>query len=157
MVAEGEVCEVEVKGVKGATLYMLPEYKGKKITLSGDVFILSPFDVLNVHRHRLKDFFDFDYQVECFVPQPKRKYGYFSLPVLIGDTFVARMDCKADRKKRVFTVNNLHVEKVKMTKAMVGKFCDALKAYVKFNQCDTTVIKKSNDQKLLKAIRTEMS
>jgi uncharacterized protein len=78
MVQEGEVCTVEVTGVTGGTLYMLAKSKSKKITLSNDAFILSPFDVLNVLRHRLKNFFDFDYQVECFVPEAKRKYGYFS-------------------------------------------------------------------------------
>ena len=81
---------------------MLPEYKKKKILISNEAFILSPFDTLTVYRHRLRDFFSFDYQVECFVPAPKRKYGYFSLPILIGDTFVARMDAKADRKEKVF-------------------------------------------------------
>src|SRR5258708_4192637 len=92
LVAEGEVCKVSVEGLKTAGLYMLPTYKNKKIELSGDAFILSPWDVLNVFRRRLREFFDFDYQIECFVPEPKRKYGYFSLPVLVGDTFIARMD-----------------------------------------------------------------
>ena len=132
---------------------MLPEYKNKKINLSGDAFILSPFDVLNVFRHRLRDFFDFDYQVECFVPQAKRKYGYFSLPILIGDTFVARMDSKADRKQQTLTIHNLHFESVKLTKAMVARICDAIKIFAKFNQCDTIIIKKSNDKSLLKAIQ----
>lgn len=153
LVAAGEVCCVEVEGLKGASLYMLPEYAKKRIDLSGDVFILSPFDVLNVFRHRLRDFFDFDYQVECFVPQPKRKYGYFSLPVLIGDTFVARMDSKADRKVRVLYIHNLHFEEVKLTKQAVVKLCDAIKTFATFNQCETVVIKKSNNQLLLKAIR----
>jgi len=67
--------------LKSSPLFMLATYKKKKISLSGDASILSPFDVLNVYRHRLRDFFNFDYQVECFVPKPKRKYGYFSLPV----------------------------------------------------------------------------
>jgi uncharacterized protein YcaQ len=136
---------------------MLSEYKGRKIALAGHAFILSPFDVLNVYRHRLKNFFDFDYQVECFVPQPKRKYGYFSLPVLIGDTFVGRMDSKADRKQRIFTIQNFHFESLKLTRPMVTKICDAIRSFAKFNQCEIIVIKKSNDQKLLKAIRKAVS
>jgi len=136
---------------------MLPEYKKKKITLSGDAFILSPFDVLNVFRHRLKDFFDFDYQVECFVPAPKRKYGYFSLPILIGDTFVARMDSKADRKQRVLNIHNLHFESIKLSKPMVAKICEAIKNFTKFNQCDSIIIKKSNNKALLKVIRNALS
>ncbi len=133
------------------------EYKKKKIALSGDAFILSPFDVLNVFRHRLRDFFDFDYQVECFVPEPKRKYGYFSLPVLIGDRFVARMDSKADRKQRVLTIHNIHFESIKLSRPMVAKVCNAIKDFAKFNQCDTIIIKKSNDKALLKVLRSALT
>jgi len=134
---------VEIEGLKTAPLYMLPAYKNKKIELSGDAFILSPFDPLNVFRHRLRDFFDFDYQIECFVPQAKRKYGYFSLPVLVGDIFVARMDSKADRKQRTLTVHNLHFEPLKLSKPMIVKLIDALKTFARFNQCQDIIIKKS--------------
>ncbi len=153
MVDEGEVCVVAIQGLKTAPLYMLPGYKNKKIQLQGDVFILSPFDIVNVFRHRLRDFFDFDYQVECFVPQPKRKYGYFSLPVLVGDIFVARMDSKADRKQKVLTVHNLHFEPVEINQQMLDKITDALKDFAKFNQCQDISIKKSNNKQYLKAIK----
>ena len=152
LVEEGEVCKVQVKGLTGAPLYMLSGYKRRKIALSGDAFILSPFDVLNVYRHRLRNFFDFDYQVECFVPQAKRKYGYFSLPILIGDTFVGRMDAKADRKQQILTIHNLHFEAIKLTRPMVVKVCDAIKAFAKFNQCEVITIKKSNDKTVMKTI-----
>ncbi len=152
MVEEGEVSTVEVTGVTGGTLYMLAKNKSKKITLSGDAFILSPFDILNVLRHRLKNFFDFDYQVECFVPQAKRKFGYFSLPILIGDTFVARMDSKADRKQGTLIINNLHFEKLKFTRPMMVKVGEAVKAFAKFNQCAKIVVKKSNDKVLAQKI-----
>ena len=98
----GELKTITVEGVKGP-LYMLPD-QNVDIDLSDEVFILSPFDILNVFRHRLKDFFDFDYQIECFVPAAKRRYGYFSLPILCGDKFIARMDAKADRKAKVLIV-----------------------------------------------------
>lgn len=153
MVAEGEVCLVSIEGLKTAPLYMLPVYKNKKIELNGDVFILSPFDPLNVFRHRLKDFFDFDYQVECFVPEPKRKYGYFSLPVLAGDTFIARMDSKADRKKRILLIHNLHFEPVKLSKQEIVKVADAIKAFATFNQCQEIVISKSNNKQYWKDIK----
>ncbi|WP_333819835.1 winged helix-turn-helix domain-containing protein [Ohtaekwangia sp.] len=155
LVDSGEVCSVAVADLK-TPLYMLPEYKKKKITLSGDAFILSPFDILNVYRFRLRDFFDFDYQVECFVPKPKRKYGYFSLPVLIGDTFVARMDSKADRKQRMLIIHNIHFEDIKLTKAMIGKVCDAIQRFARFNQCETITIEKSNNKTLLKTLRNTL-
>jgi len=156
LVDEGEVCKVTVEGLKTAPLYMLPGYKNKKIQLSGDAFILSPFDTVNVFRHRLRDFFDFDYQIECFVPAPKRKYGYFSLPVLVGDTFVARMDSKADRKQKTLIIHNLHFEPVKLSKPMIDKLIDAIAAFARFNQCRNIVISKSNNKQYLKAIKDEL-
>lgn len=153
MVATGEICCVTVTGLKKVAHYMLPEYRKKKIHLTGEAFILSPFDVLNVYRHRLKTFFDFDYQVECFVPQALRKYGYFSLPVLIGDKFVARMDSKADRKQKTLIIHNLHFEDVKMTRPMIARFCEALISFAEFNQCERISVKKSNQQSVLTAIR----
>lgn len=153
MVAEGEVYTVAVEGLKSQQLYLWPGYKSKKITLSNDAYILSPFDSLNVFRHRLRDFFDFDYQVECFVPAPKRKYGYFSLPVLVGDTFVARMDSKADRKQKELIVHNLHFEKVKLSKSMIVRITDALEAFAAFNKCEEIVFKKTNNKQYVKAIK----
>jgi len=152
MVEEGEVIQVSIEGLKTAPLYMLPSYKNKKISLNDDVFILSPFDPLNVFRHRLRDFFNFDYQVECFVPEPKRKYGYFSLPVLLGDKFIARMDSKADRKKRVLIIHNLHFEDVKLDKEQLDKLAEAIKAFAGLNQCQEITISKSNKKQYLKSI-----
>ncbi len=153
MVDAGEVCAVSIDGVKAAPLYMLPTYKNKKIELSGNTFILSPFDILNVFRHRLRDFFDFDYQVECFVPAPKRKYGYFSLPVLMGDRFVARMDSKADRKQAILTIHNLHFEPVKLSSKDLAAIIDAVKTFARFNECRSIELKKTNNKQYLKIIR----
>lgn len=145
MVDAGEVCQVTVDGVKGP-LYMLPNYQKKKVMPAGDVFILSPFDIINVFRRRLKEFFDFDYQVECFVPEPKRKYGYFSLPILAGDTFIARMDSKADRKNRTLIIHNLHFERVKMSGAITQQLSDAIEAFARFNGCNQISLVKTNNK-----------
>jgi len=151
LVDTGAVVEVAIEGLKGP-LYMLPMYKKKKISIAGDAFILSPFDMLNVFRHRLRDFFGFDYQVECFVPEAKRKYGYFSLPILIGDRFVARMDAKADRKQKLLIIHNLHFERVQMTRPMEAKLSDAILEFAAFNGCTKIAITKSNNKMLLKTI-----
>lgn len=151
MIADGEVQIVKVNGLKSAPLYMLSG-QNLDIELAEDVFILSPFDILNVFRHRLKDFFDFDYQIECFVPAAKRKYGYFSLPILSGDTFIARMDAKADRKQKVLIVHNLHFELIELDQTTIEKFIEALKAFVLFNQCRSIIFRKSNNETYLEAI-----
>ena len=74
------------------------------------LYILSPFDNLIIQRDRLKRLFDFDYTLECYLPEAKRKYGYFVLPLLYGNGFVGRMDVKADRKSKTFIVKNLMYE-----------------------------------------------
>jgi uncharacterized protein YcaQ len=151
MLAAGELMAVAVEGLKSAALYMLRDQE-TEVELSGDAFILSPFDILNVFRHRLRDFFDFDYQIECFVPAAKRKYGYFSLPILVGDIFVARMDAKADRKQKILVVHNLHFEAVELDETMLEKIAQSLKAYVQFNQCRDIEFKRSNREEYLSAI-----
>jgi uncharacterized protein YcaQ len=85
--------------------------------------------------------------------ETKRKYGYFALPVLMGDQFVARMDSKADRKQQVLIIFNLHFESVKLSKPEVAKLGAAILAFAKFNQCHSIVFEKSNNKKLLKEIR----
>ncbi|SDD53837.1 hypothetical protein SAMN04487996_101265 [Dyadobacter soli] len=150
MFAEGELKQVAIAGLKGP-LYMLAS-QDVDAQISDQIFILSPFDILNVFRHRLKDFFDFDYQIECFVPAAKRRYGYFSLPILAGATFIARMDAKADRKRKELIVHNLHFEAVELSEVTLGKLVDALGAFARFNQCQQFVFKKSNNEPYLETI-----
>jgi uncharacterized protein YcaQ len=64
------------------------------------VHILSPFDPLIRERKRLQLFFDYEHIFEAYVPKPKRKFGYFALPVLIGDEIVAVIDLKTDRERQ---------------------------------------------------------
>jgi uncharacterized protein YcaQ len=61
------------------------------------VHLLSPFDPLVIQRKRLKLFFGYDHIFEAYVPKEKRRFGYFALPVLVGDEIVAAIDLKADR------------------------------------------------------------
>ncbi|MFO1144440.1 MAG: crosslink repair DNA glycosylase YcaQ family protein [Amaricoccus sp.] len=61
------------------------------------VHLLSPFDPLAIQRKRLKLFFGYEHRFEAYVPKAKRRYGYFALPVLVGDRIAAAIDLKADR------------------------------------------------------------
>lgn len=63
------------------------------------IHILSPFDPLIIQRKRTKLFFGYDHVFEAYVPKAKRRFGYFALPVLVGDRIVAALDLKADREK----------------------------------------------------------
>ena len=75
------------------------------------------------------------------------------MPVLVGDTFVARMDSKADRKQQMLIIHNLHFEALKLSGPAIGRIIDAIKAFAKFNQCRDVVIKKSNNKQYVKAIK----
>jgi uncharacterized protein YcaQ len=64
------------------------------------VHILSPFDPLVIQRKRAKLFFDYEHRFEAYVPREKRQFGYFALPVLVGDNIVAAIDLKTDRSQQ---------------------------------------------------------
>ncbi len=62
--------------------------------------ILSPFDPLVIQRKRSELFFGYGHRFEAYVPKQKRLFGYFALPVLVGDEIVAAIDLKTDRRER---------------------------------------------------------
>ncbi|WP_375414748.1 winged helix-turn-helix domain-containing protein [uncultured Bradyrhizobium sp.] len=70
------------------------------------IHILSPFDPLVIQRKRTELFFGYGHRFEAYVPKEKRLFGYFALPVLVGEDIVAAIDLKTDRKNR-----NLLVQK----------------------------------------------
>jgi uncharacterized protein YcaQ len=70
------------------------------------VHILSPFDPVVIQRKRLSLFFGYDHVFEAYVPKAKRKFGYFTLPVLYGDEIVAALDIKADRATRKLLIQS---------------------------------------------------
>ncbi len=72
--------------------------------------LLSPFDNLICDRARTEMLFDFNFRIEIYVPKEERKYGYYVLPILHGDTLIGRVDPTMDRKRKVLTVNAVHAE-----------------------------------------------
>ncbi len=108
-VASGELVQVDVEGkpylLKAGLEDTLPLRLAKK-----EVRILSPFDNLVINRKRTSALFDFDYLLECYLPEEKRVYGYFTLPILYGDELIGRLDAKAERKQQHLVVKNLVLE-----------------------------------------------
>lgn len=68
--------------------------------------ILTPFDPVVWFRDRAERLFGFEYRIEIYTPAPQRRYGYYSLPVLVGDDIVGRVDLKADRAASTLLVQS---------------------------------------------------
>ncbi len=154
LLSDGEVVEVCV-GKSNLVFYSTPATLNalNKTRREKRVHLLTPFDNAVIQRKRLHQLFDFDYQIECYVPEAKRVYGYFCLPILYGDQFVGRLDPKADRKTGRFLVRNLYLEK---SLRNVDAFALALKSQLvklaEFNGCPEITIERTEPQGLAELI-----
>lgn len=93
-----ELVPVAIEGAGKVTHWARPEWLEYASTPgAGPVHILSPFDPLTIQRKRLQLFFDYEHRFEAYVPKEKRVFGYFALPVLVGDEIAAVLDLKTDR------------------------------------------------------------
>jgi uncharacterized protein YcaQ len=72
------------------------------------VALLSPLDRVVYDRKRMTDIFEFDYQLEMYKPVAQRRWGYYALPILVGDRLLGKLDATADRKAGVLRVAAIH-------------------------------------------------
>jgi uncharacterized protein YcaQ len=107
LVERGLLIEVEVDGVR-EPCFMHHEARIPRATAARA--LLNPFDPIVWFRPRTEQVFDFHYRIEIYTPKPKREYGYYVFPFLLGDELVGRADIKADRKAGVLTVPGAFLE-----------------------------------------------
>ena len=130
MLADGEIIEVQVEGWKavhyalGSDAKVLRDLNAGRVpkawtpletTTTEEVVFLGPFDQ-TVARGRAKVVFGFDYVLEVYKPQHLRRFGYYTLPILWGDHFVARFDSKLDRTTNTFVILGLWLENKALAK-----------------------------------------
>jgi uncharacterized protein len=102
-----DLLSVRLEGLEDIEHWMRPDALGRDDSeIEGIVHILSPFDPLVIQRKRLRSIFDYEHRFEAYVPKEKRVFGYFALPVLVGDQIVAAIDLKTDRAQKKLLVQN---------------------------------------------------
>ncbi len=112
------------------------------LVLKGDLTanhttFLSPFDPLIWDRTRTKELFNFDYSLECYLPATKRKYGYFSLPILYYGSLVGRIDAKAHRKEGIMEIKNLHFESgFKINNKFLKTFVSTIRQFAEWHKSE---------------------
>ncbi len=136
LVRQGRVIPVRVGDAEKPAYVLAESLDQPGDGVDADARILSPFDNLVIQRERLRWLFGFDYQIECYVPAAKRRFGHFVLPVLWGDRFAARLEAKALRAESRLVVTGLWFEPGfekdrKFRKALRGE----LERFVSFNGC----------------------
>ncbi len=113
---KGRLIDVTLEGAKdrrGFAAVARPDIEaalGKLPEPTSRLRVLSPFDPVLRDRARSERIFGFDYRIEIFVPEPKRKYGYYVFPLLEGSRFVGRIDMKAQREHDRLAVKALWLE-----------------------------------------------
>ncbi|MGS2763021.1 winged helix-turn-helix domain-containing protein [Sinomicrobium sp. M5D2P9] len=150
------VQQVNIDGLP--TIFVLPELFENKIKKpSPDIRLLSPFDNSVIHRERAEQLFNFTYRLECYTPKEKRQYGYFCLPILFGDEFIGRVDCKAHRKNGQFELIHLHIENKHLeVESWLEAFVEAVNRFATFNGCQSVKLTKVSPSALTKKIKASL-
>jgi len=142
LLEENIILEVLVEGVK-YPLYIKCEDKGlldsilNGKTSSKHAAVLAPLDNLLWDRKLIKELFDFDYRWEVYKPASERSYGYYVLPVLYGDKFVARFEPGWDKSAGTLIVKNWWWEPgIKQSKGLMDELYKCFKQFAEFLEAD---------------------
>jgi len=149
LVEAGELTPVTVDGLRGERYVVredLPLLEAASAVTTADaddeaagdgrsVAFLGPLDPFVWDRELLRSLYDFEYIWEVYVPEPKRRWGYYVLPLLFGDDLVGRIEPRADRRAGVLRVLGLWWEdgfEPLAEPGFVDAFVEALTAHARF-------------------------
>ena len=135
---------VMVEGIKVPFYYqaedeaLMQEILDESADLRPRMSFLAPLDPLLWDKALILALWDFRYSWEIYTPAGKRKYGYYTLPILYGDRFVGRIDAAVNRREGVLQVNGLWWEQgIRQTKTLNSAMDRTLRNFAKFNDCLT--------------------
>ena len=141
--AVGKIKAVMVEGMKPFFFYRSEDDELMQGVIAGTADVkprmsfIAPLDPLMWDKSLIFSLFDYQYSWEIYTPADKRKYGYYTLPILYGDKFVGRIEAINDRKRKVLAVNGLWWEAgVRPTQKLSAALDKTIAAFARFNDCD---------------------
>ncbi len=142
LLIEEKIIDIMVEGIK-EKLYCLSSDRAlletvlKEPELKARCELIAPLDNMLWDRRLIKALFDFDYKWEIYTPKAQRKYGYYVLPLLYGDSFIGRVEAVCDRKAKTLVMKNIWYEKgVKQTKKLQAAINSCMFKFACFNDCE---------------------
>lgn len=157
MLSQRDVLKISAGGHSYYTLPAALELLNRPLARS-TLKILSPFDNLLIQRKRMQALFGFDYLLECYLPEAKRQYGYFSLPILWDGQLVARMDCKVERDKSLLQIHHLALEPGLInTEAFALALVKELVPFLEFNQCSSVHLHRTSPANFKSVLQTAIN
>jgi uncharacterized protein len=142
LVETGELLEVKVEGWRAAA-YLSAALRIPR-SLEAAAFV-SPFDPLLWERKRAEQLFGFRYRIEIYTTAAQRQHGYYVLPFLFGQNFVARLDLKADRANQTLRVVGAFAEPQTEPKTFVHAVAAELRAMADWLGLEKIAISKHGD------------
>lgn len=133
--------ELEHSGLLQSFSWQGQRYYGKpdswqQVRRKKQLWLLNPFDNLLIQRQKLQHWFNFDFQLEIYLPAEKRQFGYYALALLWGNEFVGLADVKADRSRGVLLLQHLRVDQTLLQDDdFTAAFVQAVSKYAIFNGC----------------------
>ncbi len=157
---EGELLAVDVPDLGPEPAYVHPDHWHAAEAATAEELrsevttLLSPFDPVVWDRARASELFGFDYRIEVYTPAEKRRYGYFTLPILHRGALVGRLCPKAHRQEGLFEIRRLHLEPgVAITDALATELASTLQSCAAWHGTPDVVIRESDPPEFADRLR----
>ena len=154
LLSEGKILAVQVEGISAELYCRADDHPLLETVLENRDYkprceFLAPLDCFLWDRKLIKALFDFEYSWEIYTPAPKRKYGFYVLPILYGDRFAGRIEAVCQSKTNVLLIKNIWYEDgVRQTKKLLSEIDKTLKRFARFNQCGSIQFETPERRKL---------
>ena len=141
LLSENSILAVQIDGIKDPLYCRAEDAALLDAMENADGFkprceFIAPLDCMMWDRKLIQTLFGFDYTWEIYTPPAKRKFGYYTLPVLYGEQFIGRIEAVSDTKAGVLRVKNLWYEDgVRQTKKLAHAIDMRIKRFARFNEC----------------------